>query len=647
MDQSPRGPEGRNLNIPQQNTAPAIFADPASRQVQDMLDRLAPTEATLLIIGETGTGKEMAARYVHARSQRRSGPFLAVNCGALSDTLAEAELFGHEKFAFTGAVRAASGWFEAASGGTLLLDEIGDLPLNLQVKLLRVLQEREVTRLGSRIATPIDVRVIAATNVDLHAAIAAKRFREDLYFRLNVATVILPPLRERKAGLPRLIQHFLKLYGDRLGRPNLRIGPEALVRLSRHHWPGNVRELENVIHNAVLLAQTETIEPADLRIAAPADDGRDAPALERDLRLLFEKHMQEREPRLFHRVAQTLVQTAFDLAEANQVRAAQSLGISRNALRTQLAHLGVIPARRRGDGEAPAPARSARLKELRVGYQIFGMLNILKAHGIFESRLAASGTAVRWIGFPAGPQLLEALHAGEVDIGATGDVPPIYAQSTGTALVYTAYEPPAPQNVAVVVPRGSSIRDAAGLRGKRLVFNQWSNVHYLVVRGLESHGLSLQDLTIMHAPPQESRLALAGEKADAWALWDPLLTIAQRSREVRVLFDGRGLVLNHEFHLARRDFAAAHPDIISLSHQELRRIGRLLGAQALETARAVSPKMGIDVPTLEIMFKRLTHGTRLIDQNVIWEQQKIADRFYALGLIGKPISVRDAVWTPA
>jgi len=646
MDHSPRALEGRNLNIPHQDMAPAIFADPASRQVQDMLDRLAPTEATLLIIGETGTGKEMAARYVHARSQRRSGPFLAVNCGALSDTLAEAELFGHEKGAFTGAVRAERGWFEAASGGTLLLDEIGDLPLNLQVKLLRVLQEREVTRLGSRTATPIDVRVIAATNVDLHAAIAAKRFREDLYFRLNVATVILPPLRERSAGLPSLIQHFLKLYGDRLGRPNLRIDPEALVQLSRHRWPGNVRELENVIHNAVLLAQGEMIETADLRIAAPAADrAPDAPALESNLRLLFEKHILEKEPQLFHRVTQTLVKTAFELAEGNQVWAAQSLGISRNTLRTQLAHLGVIPTRRKGDEVLP-PARSARLKTLRVGYQTFGMLNILKADGIFESRLAADGTSVRWIGFPAGPQLLTALHAGDVDIGATGDVPPIYAQSTGAPLVYTAYEPPAPQNVAVVVPRASSIRNVAGLRGKRLVFNQWSNVHYLVVRGLEAHGLGLHDLTIMHATPQESRLALAGDQADAWALWDPLLTIAQRSREVRVLVDGRGLVLNHEFHIARRDFAAAHPDIISMSHEELRRIGRLLGAQALETARALSPKMGIDVPTLEIMFKRLTHGTRLIDQNVVWEQQKIADRFYALGLIGKPISVRDAVWTP-
>ena len=641
--------EIRHLNIPATEAPPAIFADPASALVRDMLDRLAPTEATLLIIGETGTGKEMAARYVHAHSRRRAGPFLAVNCGALSDTLAEAELFGHEKGAFTGAIRAERGWFEAASGGTLLLDEIGDLPLHLQVKLLRVLQEREVTRLGSRAAVPIDVRVIAATNVDLHAAIAAKRFREDLYFRLNVATVILPPLRERGAGLPALVQHFLKFYSERLGRPHLRIAPEAMARLAQYHWPGNVRELENVIHNAVLLAQGEVIDTADLRIAAPAAADGPAETLEQRLRVLFETYIQDKEPQLFQRVSKTLVQTAFDLAQDNQVRAAQSLGVSRNTLRTQLGHLGVIPARRRMNGVAPAPqpARAAGLREVRIGYQTFGMLNILKAHGTFESRLAAAGTAIRWIAFPAGPQLLAALQAGEVDMGATGDVPPIYAQANGAPLVYTAYEPPAPQNVAVVVPRASRIRDVPALRGKKLVFNEWSNVHYLVVRVLEAHGLGLHDLDLINAPPQESRLLLASGQADAWALWDPLLTIAQRSREVRVLFDGKGLVLNHEFHLARRDFADANPDIISLSHEELRRIGKLLGGQALETARALSPKIGIDLPTLEIMFKRLTHGTRPIDQDVVWEQQKIADRFYALGLIGKAISVRDAVWMRA
>ncbi len=335
------------LHVPSDHAPPAVFADPASQAMQAMLDRLAPTDATLLIVGETGTGKEMVARYIHANSRRREKPFLAVNCGALSETLAEAELFGHEKGAFTGAVRAQRGWFEAAAGGTLLLDEIGDLPLPLQVKLLRVLQEREVTRLGSRAATPIDVRVIAATNIDLQAAIAAKRFREDLYFRLNVATVTLPPLRERKAALPVLARHFVKLYGDRLGRPNIRISNCALHRLGRHAWPGNVRELENVIHNAVLLTHGEVIESHHLQMtAAPADFPR-AESLESTLRAVMEQAMRDGAPDVFARVERALVQSALDLADGNQVRAAEYLGVSRNTLRTQLSHMGVIPTRRR------------------------------------------------------------------------------------------------------------------------------------------------------------------------------------------------------------------------------------------------------------------------------------------------------------
>lgn len=643
-------PERLNLNIPHPDMAPAIFADPASQTVQEMLERLAPTDATLLIIGETGTGKEMAARYVHARSRRAAGPFLAVNCGALSDTLAEAELFGHEKGAFTGALRAERGWFEAASGGTLLLDEIGDLPLNLQVKLLRVLQERVVTRLGSRVSTPIDVRVIAATNVDLHAAIAEKRFREDLYFRLNVATVILPPLRERVAGLPILIQHFLRLYADRHGRPAIRISTDALKRLSAHHWPGNIRELENVIHNAVLLAQSEVIESNDLQIAASsAVHADDVNTMETMLRTLFEKAINDKEQKLFDRVAQALVQTAFDMAEQNQVRAAQYLDLSRNALRTQLSYLGVIPPRRRnGTVSDSAPSiRGPRLKRLRIGYQKFGMLNILKAYGAFESRLLSAGTSISWINYPAGPQLLAGMEAGEIDIGSTGEVPPIFAQSNGVPILYTAYEPPAPQSVAIVVPHASRARSITELRGKKIAFNKASNVHYLVVRGLEANGLSLQDMEIVYAPPHEHGLLPGEGNADAWALWDPLLTIAQRSKEVRILLDGKNLVMNHEFHIASRTFALENPDIINLAHEELRVVGRQFATNGLQTARLLSAKMGIDVPTLEIMFKRLTHGTKLIDQNVVWEQQKIADRFYALGLIPKPISVRDAVWTQA
>lgn len=636
-------PERRGLNTPMLGETPAIFADPASQAVQEMLDRLAPTDATLLIIGETGTGKEMAARYVHARSRRRAGPFLAVNCGALSETLAEAELFGHEKGAFTGAIRSQRGWFEAASGGTLLLDEVGDLPLPLQVKLLRVLQEREVTRVGSRVATPINVRVIAATNVDLHNAIAEKRFREDLYFRLNVATVMLPPLRERKSGLQNLVQHFLKLYGDRLGRPNIRMSADALIRLVRHPWPGNIRELENVIHNAVLLAPDEVIEAAHLQLAVPK--AAEVPALqdslEATLGILFEKAIQDKEQNLLERVTKTLVQSAYGLAEENQLRAAEYLGTSRNTLRTQLAHLGTIAGRRRAVSAAQGVERA---RELRIGYQKFGMLGILKAHGALESRLAKQGVTIRWHGFPAGPQLLEALQAGQIDFASTGEVPPVFAQSAGAPMLYIAYEPAAPQSEAVVVPCDSEIRSIQDLRGRRLKLNKGSNVHYLLLRGLEAHGMSLQDIDVVYAVPQEPRGMLDAGDADGWALWDPLLTIAQRSKEVRVLFDGSGLVSNHQFHIARRAFAENNPETIQILIEELRHIGLHVTSRPVEAAQSLSSKMGVDVPTLEITFNRLTHGAKPLDQDVVWEQQKIADRFYALGLIPKAISVRDTVW---
>lgn len=637
--------EGR-LNTPAAGETPAIFADPASQAVQEMLNRLAPTDATLLIIGETGTGKEMAARYVHARSRRRAGPFLAVNCGALSETLAEAELFGHEKGAFTGAIRSQRGWFEAASGGTLLLDEVGDLPLPLQVKLLRVLQEREVTRVGSRVAMPINVRVIAATNVDLHNAIAEKRFREDLYFRLNVATVMLPPLRERKAGLQTLVQHFLKLYGDRLGRPNIRMSADALIRLVRHPWPGNIRELENVIHNAVLLALDEVIEAPHLQLATakPADLAADYESLDSTLQILFEKAIQDKEPDLLERVTKTLVQTAYGLAEQNQLRAAEYLGTSRNTLRTQLAHLGHIASRRSASNADGTAGQTGRIHELRIGYQKFGMLGILKAHGALESRLAQQGVSIRWHGFPAGPQLLEALQAGQIDFASTGEVPPIFAQSAGAPMVYVAYEPAAPQSEAVVVPFGSKITSIADLRGKRLKLNKGSNVHYLLVRGLESHGMSLQDIDVVYEVPQEPRGVLDANDADGWALWDPLLTVAQRSKEVRILFDGTGLVSNHQFHIARRVFSEANPKIVQILIEELRHIGEHVTSKPIEAARSLSSKIGIDVPTLEITFNRLTHGALPLDQNIVWDQQRIADRFYALGLIPKAIAVRDTVW---
>src|SRR5688572_11591104 len=221
-----------------------VFEDPRSRALLERIQQVAPSHATVLIIGETGTGKEIVARHLHELSRRQDKPFVAVNCGAFSENLAEADLFGHEKGAFTGAHTAKAGWFEAAHGGTLFLDEIGDLSLPLQVKLLRVLQEGEVVRVGSRQPQPVDVRLIAATNVDLQQAMAAGHFREDLFYRLNVTMLELPPLRERPGDILPLAQHFLEVYMRRLGAVSAELSPSAERRLLEHGWPGNIRELE-------------------------------------------------------------------------------------------------------------------------------------------------------------------------------------------------------------------------------------------------------------------------------------------------------------------------------------------------------------------------------------------------------------------
>jgi transcriptional regulator with PAS, ATPase and Fis domain len=336
------GALGRTPLRPNRASA-VVFEDQASLALRSELDRLAPSDASLLLVGETGTGKEQVARYIHEQSRRRSGPFIAVNCGALPETLVEAEFFGYEKGAFTGALRAQVGWFEAAKRGTLLLDEVGDLPAPLQVKLLRVLQEREVVRLGARTSVKVDVRVIAATNVDLDAAIAAGEFRRDLYFRLAVASVFLPALRQRAGDIPVLAEHFLSIYRERSGRPDLKLGETAVSALMAYSWPGNIRELENVIHNAVLLSRGPVIEPSDLKMSRIASGA--TPSRMEELRQLLERLLAAGERDLFARVTEQLVRTAFELSGRNQLRAAQRLGLTRNSIRTELARLGIITPR--------------------------------------------------------------------------------------------------------------------------------------------------------------------------------------------------------------------------------------------------------------------------------------------------------------
>jgi two-component system response regulator HydG len=241
-----------------------IGASPSFRRMLTLVEQVADSSATILIQGESGTGKELVARTIHERSGRRTGPFVAVNCAALPETLLESELFGYEKGAFTGAAGRKEGRFELANGGTLFLDEVGDLSLVTQPKILRVLQEGEFERLGGTRSLQVDVRIVAATNQDVAEMVKEKRFREDLYYRLNVITVRVPPLRERHEDVRVLAQHYLRVYAAKNGRKLEGFSNEALERLESYAWPGNVRELENLIERTVLLARKDRIDAEDL-----------------------------------------------------------------------------------------------------------------------------------------------------------------------------------------------------------------------------------------------------------------------------------------------------------------------------------------------------------------------------------------------
>ena len=326
-----------------------VFEDPASLKLLRRIEQVAPSDATVLVTGETGTGKEIVARHLHDLSRRARAPFVGVNCGAFSDMLVESELFGHERGAFTGATGTKAGWFEVAQGGTLFLDEIGDLPLPIQVKLLRVLQEDEVVRVGSTRPIATDVRLIAATNVNLAEAMDAGHFREDLFYRLNVTTIDIPALRERPGDIIPLAEYFLEHYARRLAAASVELRPNAIRALLEHPWPGNIRELENAMHHALLVCADGKIGADDLRLAsrsprmsAPAVEpvADDSLALERALLALFESKGEG----LFELVERTLFTTAYEYCDENQLQTARLLGISRNVVRARLMQYGKLQA---------------------------------------------------------------------------------------------------------------------------------------------------------------------------------------------------------------------------------------------------------------------------------------------------------------
>jgi two-component system NtrC family response regulator len=317
--------ERENVALRQELTArvglDSIIAEsPQMAQVLDMVVRVAPTETTVLIMGESGTGKELIARAIHGNSPRAHGPFVAVNCAAIPENLLESELFGHVKGAFTGAIRDRVGKFEAADGGTVFLDEIGEMRPDLQVKILRVLEERSLERVGDNRPIRVDVRVLAATNKDLGKAIQAGEFREDLYYRLNVVPVSIPPLRERRADILVLAQHFLRRLG---AGPNLTIAPDAFRALESYDWPGNVRELENALERALIFHRGDVISLADLPETIRAPRLREAASLPVSLP---ESGLSLEE------VEKELILRALQKHDWNQSRAARYLGITRHTL---------------------------------------------------------------------------------------------------------------------------------------------------------------------------------------------------------------------------------------------------------------------------------------------------------------------------
>lgn len=330
--------ENRRLREELAGGLPGIIGDsPAMREVFRIIRRAAPTDATILVTGESGTGKEGVARALHAESRRSDGPFIALNCSALPGELVESELFGHLRGAFTGADRDREGLFETADGGTLFLDEVGDLAMPAQAKLLRALEERQVTRVGATRTTPVDVRVIAATNRPLDRLVGEGQFREDLLYRLRVISIHLPPLRDRREDISTLAVHFVAEFARRYDRPVRAIGEGARRILLTHDWPGNVRELRNALERAVVLAEGESLEAADLppQLTGVARPLRPAEAVLADLPYA---EARERAAEVWE---STFLSTALERHGGNVSRTAEALGLHRQSSQKMLRRLGI------------------------------------------------------------------------------------------------------------------------------------------------------------------------------------------------------------------------------------------------------------------------------------------------------------------
>jgi sulfonate transport system substrate-binding protein len=293
-------------------------------------------------------------------------------------------------------------------------------------------------------------------------------------------------------------------------------------------------------------------------------------------------------------------------------------------------------------GAVPQALAAGAPREIRIGYQKYGTLTLLKGRGTLEQRLAGQNVTVKWTEFPAGPQLLEGLNVGSIDFGTVGEAPPIFAQAAGASLVYVGNEPPSPSSEAIVVPKTSTLRSIADLKGKKIALNKGSNVHYLLVKALEKAGIAYGEIQPVYLPPADARAAFERGAVDAWVIWDPFLAAAEKQLGARVLLDGKGLVANHQFYLSSRSFAQQHPELVRIVIDELAKVDDWGRTHQQEVSAILAAQTGLPADVVALAAGRYAYGVKPVTPEVLREQQKIADAFHGLKLIPKPIAVRDA-----
>lgn len=634
-----------------------VFEDAGSQALLERVRAVAGSDAPVLFAGESGTGRELLARYTHELSLRRSSPFLTINCASFPSAELEAELFGYEKDAFPGATTTRTGVLETAHGGTLFIDAIGDLPHPVQTKLVRVIEDHQLRKLGARRYRPLDVRLLVATSFPLEEAVKAGLFRADLLRLLSINKLEVRPLRERPADILPLARHFLQLYQQRIGIGSRALSAEAEGVLREHGWPGNIRELETTIHHALLRCRGRFITPLDLRLGSAEakleNEGESASptsGLERALQRLF----AQSPPNLHDLIDEAVMRSAYRYSGHNQLKTARLLGVSRNVVRAKLIQYGEVPGLLRGkapplsaaerepSSERRRPAPRAR-RPVRFGYQRFGLLKLIRSRGTLEAALTDMGYGVEWCNYPSGIRLVDAFRSGQLSLGVVGEGPPIFAQASGAAIVYVAAEAPAPEAEAIIVPAGSPIRSVAGLRGKRVALLRGSNAHYLLIRALEEAGLQYSDISAKFLFQDAARAAFEHRDVEAWVIGDPTLAEIQQTLDVRVLRDGKGLTKNPAYYLAARAFAESCPEVIELFRAELEAAQRWALENVEAAADALSPQVGIAREAIGVSLKR-SLGRSLQPNEIIASQQRIADAFFRLKLIPCAVSVAEAAW---